>query len=172
VVEAKHHDHEIRYAPPTGEFVDAEHVVNYLHRSLIEIGNLVDGFNIVMDAQAQERAFGAPGEPGDADRLAHLAKRWNGFYEGLMDWAARLRGVSVHSDFRRAFELLARWAEDPVITYRTFVDDFVSQIDNLPTAITAGKPIRVDMTLTFAIPPEVSKAYNAEFKRLRRKLTR
>jgi len=172
VVEAKYHDHEIRYTPPTGEFVDAERVMDYLHRSLIEIGNLAANFNIIMDAEAQERAFGAPGEPGDTDRLAHLAKRWNGLYEGFMDWAARLRGVSVHDDFRQAFELLARYADDPVITYRIFVDDFVSQIDNLPAAITAGEPIHVDMTLTFVIPREVSKAYDAEFKRLRRKLAR
>ena len=44
---------------------------------------------LLNDEAALERAFGAPGQAGDPDMLAHLAMRWNSVYEEFFDWAAR-----------------------------------------------------------------------------------
>ena len=94
------------------------------------------------DEAAWERAFGAPGEDGDPERLTHLAKRLNHVYERFLDWAARLRGASVPSDFRNLLELAARFADPPVKEYRRFVDEYVTQANMLLADYAAGRPLR------------------------------
>jgi TIR domain len=172
-VEAKYRDHEIRYASASGEVVARGDIAGYISRRANDAKSLVSKMTkIVGDAVVQERAFGAPGQAGDIDRLAHLAKRWNSSYEELMDWAASVRGASAPSEFHNLLELLARYVDGPVEQYRLFVDDYVATVDAVPAAVAAGNKLRLEMSLTISIPDEVSQAYNAEFERLRNQLKR
>ena len=50
-------------------------------------------------------------------------------YEGLLDWAARLGGVSTSAAFRPLFESLARIGDRPIDDYRDFVGDFIGRLD-------------------------------------------
>lgn len=77
--------------------------------------------------------------------------RWSSVYEGLLDWSARLRGVSHSDRFDRAFELLAKFADEPIEEYREFVDDFVAHVDRIPSALAAKEPLVVALTLTLTI---------------------
>jgi TIR domain len=166
-VEAKYRDHEIGYAGPSGEIVERADIASYIKRRANDASVLAGKLTrLVSDKAAQERAFGALGQPGDADRLAHLAKRWNSAYEEFMDWAASLRGVSAPSEFRNLLDLLARYADGPVEQYRTFVDGFIAKVDALPAAIATGREVKLELTLTISIPEDVVQSYGAEFDRL------
>jgi TIR domain len=166
-VETKYRDHEIGYAAPSGEIVERAEIASYIKRQANDASVFAAKLTrLVSDKAAQERAFGAPGQPGDAGRLAHLAKRWNSTYEEFMDWAASLRGVSAPPEFRNLLDLLARYANGPVEQYRTFVDDFIAKVDALPAAIATGREVKLELTLTISIPEEVVQAYSAEFDRL------
>jgi hypothetical protein len=165
-VEGKYRDHEIRYAAPTGMLVREDGIPDYMSTAVDDVRRLIETLNLVINPAVQERAFGAPGQSGDADRIAHMAKRWNGIYEEFMDWAARLRGVSAPSKFHELLELLARYADGSVQNYREFVNDFVAQIDRLPSAIAAKEPVQIEMAIVVEVGDEVSEAYHAEFDRV------
>lgn len=166
-VEEKYRDHEIRYAPSTGEIVEEDEVFDYIGIKATDAQNLAQKLQqLVTNEDARERAFGAPGEPGDPDRIAHLANRWNSVYEEFIDWAARLRGVSVDSSFRPLLELLARYAEKPVEQYREFVDRFVSQADELPAVIAAGGQPQLSVSLHLSIDEDAARAFEAELEKV------
>jgi TIR domain len=166
-VEAKYRDHEIQYAAVAGEVVRRADIANYISRRTSDASRLARKItSLVSDKTVQERAFGAPGQTGDPDRIAHLAKRWNSVYEEFMDWAASLRGASVPSEYDNLLELLARYSDGPVEQYRMFVDEFVAKVDAVPAALAAGNEVRLEMALVVSIPDEVETAYEAEFNRL------
>lgn len=170
-VEAKYRDHEIHYASAVGEIVRRADIASYISRRASDASRLAAKLTrLVNDKVAQERAFGAPGQADDPDRLAHLAKRWNSVYEEFMDWAASLRGASAPSEYDSLLELLARYAEGPVEQYRAFVDDYVAKVDAVPAALAAGNEVTLEMALIVSIPDEVKTAYDTEFDRLRNQL--
>jgi hypothetical protein len=119
-----------------------------------------------MSASAQENAVGALGQAGNAEGIAHLASRWNEFYESLMDWVAQLRGAIVPSGSQNAVELLAKLAEVSIRDYRKFVDDLVAYNDELPRLVAAGEDVHIKLTLQLTIPGEATRALSAELERL------
>lgn len=165
-IESKYRDFEIRYAALHDESLKSEEFLDYVRRAVNDAQYLSSSLMRVMGPDIQERAFGAPGQLGDPDRIAHLAKRWNSIYEAFMDWAARVRGVSAPSEFHHTLELLARYADDPVRTYRKFVDDLVAQTDGIPEAIAKDEPLRIELTLSLNIPDEATQAFQAELERV------
>ena len=90
----------------------------------------------------------------------------NSIYGGLMDWAAKVRGVSRPSRFDRYIELLSSVNDSSISAYRKFVDDLVAYDDELPVRIAAGEPSVLEMNIRFTIPVETTKALNAEFARI------
>jgi hypothetical protein len=184
-VEAKYRDHELRYAPASREVViggevasyigqlnDFDNIVNYISRRFKDAANLAQEMSgLIKDEAALEQAFGAPGQDGDAERLAHLAKRWNNVYEEFLDWAASLRGASVPSEFQDLLELAARYADEPVEKYRRFVEEYAAQVnaiyDRVPAAMAAGRSIEFEVKLVLSYREGVINDYVAELNRLR-----
>jgi hypothetical protein len=170
-IEAKYRDNEIRYAAASREVVDKSDIFPYISQRANDAIRLAGKLtSLVNNEDARTRAFGPPGQPGDPERLAHLAKRWNSVYEEFLDWAARVRGVSAPSEFHNLLELLAPYADPPVEQYRQFVDEYVSRVDAISAALAAGEVVRIEMTLTISIPDEITKPYMVEIDRLVEKL--
>jgi hypothetical protein len=169
LIEDRYRDHEMRYATRHGEPLDRGATLQFIKLAMGDARYLATTLDRVMNQDVQERAFGAPGVPGDPERLWHLASRWNSIYGNFIDWAAVVRGVRAPSEFSAALECLAQMADSPIATYRRFVDDFVGRMDELPRAIARGEPIVIEMTLKLDIPPETTAAFNAEMHRLKRR---
>jgi serine/threonine protein kinase len=183
-VEVKYRDYELRYAPMSGEVAvsgasasyigqlnDMNTILEYINRQMNDSMNLAQKMeDLFNDEAARERAFGAPGENGDAERLTHLAKRLNNVYEQFLDWAAGLRGASVPPEFRNLLELAARFADSPVKEYRRFVDEYVVQANVLLEDYAAGRPLRIEAHLVLSISEEVINDYKAELTRLNSRL--
>jgi len=177
-VEAKYRNREIHYAVPSREAVTGEVIAGYIEYTGQRFGDLasftrvISGIINVNDKVAMERAFGAPFQEGDPERLAHLAKRWNSVYEGFLDWAAGLRGINAPSELQNLLELAARCVDVPLEKYRRFVDQYVAQVEILPAAIAAGEPLRIEASLILPNPDEDLKNYQTELNRLRSRLSR
>lgn len=159
-LESKYRDHEMRYAAPSGIAIRLEDLAEYLQAATGAASRLSGSLNQVMDAKVQEKAFGAPGESGDAERILHMATRWTGIYEGFMDWSAKIRGTVVPSGYADVVEALARYSEASVENYRDFVDRFVEQVDRIPAALEAGEPLTVEMKVVLEIPEDVKAAFD------------
>jgi hypothetical protein len=167
-LEGKYRDHEVGYAAPTGEFVSRENIFQYVNQAVDDVGRVTDTMGRLFDSAVQERALGAPGVSGDPDRISHLAMRINSCYEELIDWAARLRGVSTPSEFHGVLDLLARYVDDPITAYRTYIDGYVEAMDGVPATLATGGTLVFENVLELRISPEVTRAYHAEMDRLKR----
>ena len=165
-VEGKYRDYLVGYAPPTGEVVSRLEAGLYIDKALRDTMQLVEEFaRIMKDSDAQERAFGPPGEDGNPEALADYAKRMSGMYEGLMDWASKLRGAGIPSEFAKYVWLVASINDSSISAYREFVNDYVAANDRLPAQIAAGESVRHNWTLRFDIPDETLNAIQAEADR-------
>ncbi len=166
-VENKYREYLRGYAAPGGAVIaNYQDFAAYVDKAMRDAQQLMGEVPRVWSRDAQERAFGAPGEDGDAEAIERLAKSMNGIYEGLMDWTAKVRGVNRPSAFDRYFDLLSSINDSSISVYREFVDDLVAYDDELPARIAAGQPSKLDMNIRFTIPAETTKALNAEFARV------
>jgi hypothetical protein len=170
-LEEKWRDNEIRYARRTGKYMDQETAIDYLTSAAHDAMMIADGLNRVLDSDAQNSAFGAPGEPADPARIEHLAMRLISVYEEFLDWAANLRGVGVPSQLQNALELAARLAELPARQIREFVDYYVAQVEQIPEQLLRGEPVRLEMTLKIDIDDDALSAFTNELERLGKELT-
>jgi hypothetical protein len=166
-LEGAYLDHEMGYADPSGVHVADDDAGPFLQAKLAEVRALIGTLSRVMAPEVQERAIGAPGEPGDPDRIKRLAERWTSIYGGLLTWAARLRGTARGEEFDVAFELVARMAEGPIVEYRRFVDDYVAFADGIPAALASGTPHILTRTLMLEIPDGLTGELSAEIDRLK-----
>ncbi len=162
----KYRDHEMRYPAQSSDHVTIDDAADYLRQTLDDVRGLVPSMVGLFEPSTLERAFGAPGDPGDPDRIQHLAKRLTSGYERLMDWAARVRGVARPPELDQLFELLARFADRPIAQYREFVDDIVSWADRIPAALAAKAPLNATITLTLSIDEDVSDGFTRELHRV------
>jgi hypothetical protein len=119
-----------------------------------------------MEPDVQERGFGPSGQPGDPDRIRHLAERWTSVYGDLMKWAARLRAASKSSTYRDLFEVLARLIDGPVQEYRDFVDLLTREVDRVPRALAAHKRLEISLVLTLTMDEKAQQALSEELARL------
>lgn len=165
----KYLDHEVGYAPPTGDAIAAHEAEQRLDEGLNELQRIVGQVGPVFAEQAQTAAFGRRGEPGNPERIDHLAKRMAATYEDLLDWSRRLRGVTVPVDYRNAYVLLSKLVDQPVKEYREFVDTVVREIDRLPAYLADPEgegPFEVTLRLTLTMDDAALQAYLAERQRL------
>jgi serine/threonine protein kinase len=174
--EAKYSDREVHYSPPSAEAVTADDIVRYVEyidQQFDDAMSLAREVGVIInmnDEAALEQAFGAAFQPGDPERLAQLAKRWNGFYVRFLDWAVGLKEINAPSELRNLLEIIARFANEPLEKYRRFVDEYVAQVDEFPARIAVGEPLRIEGSISLSSPDEVAEAYVTELNRLRNRL--
>ncbi len=164
-LEPKRHDQMIGYAARTGVNVPATEVVAFAQTALAEAQSIADNFNAVLSSEVQDAAFGLPGEPGDVDRILHMAERFASVYEELMDWATRLRGCSVGNDHaRNAYIALAKTADGNVEHLRSFVESLVTELDTLIDRLDAGEAIVIQPVVTLDLDVDLIAAFNRELE--------
>lgn len=173
-LEMKWHDHNMPPFRRTVVISDAKDALTYLGDEFGNVRALVNAMGVVHSTEAQEQAFGAPGESGDPVRIEHLAKRVIQTYEGILDWAAMIRGVEPPEVLQDVFEVAARMADRPLTQFRQFVDRVVLEIDKVPTLLAdpdaIEEPITIVLNLTLEIDDDVAAEFDQKMKRANRKI--
>lgn len=166
-VEPQYLDHQLQYRPPVAERVADEEFKDFIQDALDDVVRIIENANSTFGSPLQEKAFGPPGTPGDPASIKHYADRLTGFYEGLIAWAARLRGVRINPDLRTVLDLTTRLVDASVESYRTFVDDFVAMADGpmTETIRTRGR-LEMAITLEITVDEQISDAISKEIDRL------
>jgi hypothetical protein len=165
-LDGKYKDHVMEYAARTGVHLTGDTIQPFFSQATSDIQVTIENFNQVLDPAVQEAAFGAPGTPGDPDRIAHLAKRYASVYEDLMDWSATLRGASTSGEHgRRSLRTLAKAADQPVQAVRDFVSDYVEVADTMLEKTQNGEALDITMTVTFELDDGLMDSALEELKR-------
>lgn len=162
-------DYQVGYVAEIGPRVPVSELGGYLSDASSRVTLVVRNFNKLLDGKAQTRAFGEPGQPGDARLIEHLARRLIDIYGDLLTWAARIRGIRVDEEAERAVELLAQYVDSPIEAIREFVTDYVRQINEISEILRSGvpdSPIEITMSIVLDIPDSTSKEFHREIDRL------
>ena len=162
----QYRDHELGYVSPSGLAVEEDDAALVLSRHFNEAQTILSNVERLLTPENSERAFGPIGASGDADRIIHLADRVIGVYRELLTWSARMRGAVVPSEYRRAFNLAARFVASPIRQVHEFVDVVVAQGDRLPASIRRGEPSPVKLTLVLSLDEGIEDEFQRELRRL------
>lgn len=130
--EDKWQDHQLRLPHGTRRDVDESSFSEVLRREVGWMRRQVSAMDRVFDPEITEKAFGPRGEPGDPLLIRRIAEGVIRIYEGLMDWAANIRTMSVDDDYEEVLELTARMADGPVRQIHDFVQLVADQIARIP----------------------------------------
>ena len=132
---------------------------------MADFGACITNVVKMINPRARERAFGLPGQPGDPALIEHIAKRFIGVYEEILDIAARLRGAGVSSNMESVMEYAARLADAPLKQIRDFIDQLVVETDTIPERLALDEDVNINLTLTLAIDDETSAQLHREMER-------
>lgn len=171
-LEKKWHDYEIPPHRRIYEIQDVAEASRFLSEEMNQIAGLAEALGRVFPREIQERAFGPPGVEGDAHRIEHLAERVISTYEGILDWAFRVREVRPPELLVPPFEVVPMMADRPLRKFREFVDSAVTELDRLHSVIEEekpDKPITLTLDLYLELDEEIMEEYNRRIKRARRK---
>ncbi len=168
-LESKWDDHELRLPRGPKQDFDRMSALGYLTREMGWVRTQLEVLGRILSPETSEAAFGEPGEPGDPEKIAGLARRVLSMYEALMDWAAGLRNISVPEDFRELREATACFVDQAIKEMRRFVDDAAEMTARLPELVAQAiddEPVQVVMRLTLTIDPAVEQRYMTALRRL------
>lgn len=161
-LEDKYRDHVIEFAPHNGEVVLEDDGLSWLASKLISVSRIVDNLDRVLSDDAQVAAFGRPGEPGDPERIIHLANRLTGIYGELLDWAAGIRATGFDDDaVQHVANAEARLADLPIQQLREFVERYLQHMDGLTARLLAGEDVHLTFTVKIDMDPEAHEIYHS-----------
>jgi hypothetical protein len=173
-LEMKWHDHNMPPFQRTHHVPDVQDASAYLSNEFGNMRALVHSMASVFSREAQEDAFGAPGEPGDQVRIEHSARRIIQTYEGILDWAAAIRRIEPPDVLQEVFEIAPRMADKPLVTFREFVDRVVFEMDKLPELLANlnenDEPVTIPLDLTLDMDDQVMAEFNKRMERAKRKV--
>jgi hypothetical protein len=152
-------DHRIGYASP-GEYVPDGNVRQIAQTELARLSGIVSSFDRVLGGRGQVDAFGAPGDSGDPVLIEHFARRLVDILRDLLNWSTGVLALASDSDESRAvFEMLARFADQPIESIRTFIDNFELEMDGLTERISSGENAQIDLVVKFDLPEKITADY-------------
>jgi hypothetical protein len=151
------------FAPLTGQAYFGMDAFDFLRTVPGFATTLVEGFNAIFQPDVLERALGAPGEPGDPERLMHLTQRLLDVYEGFLDEAARVRGASLPDEFQEAQKAAGIFGSNVIEEVRTFVAECVKSMEALPELVDGRSeddpPATLTLTLTLTLDDHVNQRF-------------
>ncbi len=159
-------DHEVGYAEPTGERVSDDEAGDFLQQAMDDARAIIDKLMRTMEPELQQRAVGAPGEPGDPSRILHLATRWSSTYAAMLSWAGRIRGASHSARYDRMFDLCGHLLDVAIDSYRRWLGGITEFADGIPTALASNRPHVVTATLVVNIDDALLAEIKDEADRL------
>lgn len=150
---------------PTYQLDEVFDVTTWITGRLSDISNIIDQIGRAMN-DGMERAVGKPGEPGDAQRIYHLAKRLADGYEQLLDWTLQFYRVSTPDQFKRLIELASSFSSNALKEIESYSSTLYATLAEYIANASSYPPGTFQkITLTLTSPP--TDAFLDEIQRLR-----
>lgn len=149
-LEGKWLDHELKLPRGPRREANSDGTVAFLKSEMSWAIRKIENVQVAFEPELLQRAFGAPGEHGDPERIEHVARAILQMYESMMDWGASLRNTVVPPRYEELLELVARMVDGPLRQIREFIQavaDQVARVEILLEEATESDPNEVSFTL-------------------------
>ncbi|MGQ0554528.1 MAG: DUF4062 domain-containing protein [Nitrospiraceae bacterium] len=114
----------VRFAEPVAE----GEVIRWMQTRMHELEGLVTSATELMNVSAR-KAFGRPGEPGDAEEIIWVARMLGTILENSLEWAQRILCADVEPPFESLTKELSLSADDLIRQLQNFPIDALKQIE-------------------------------------------
>ncbi|MEX2100000.1 MAG: hypothetical protein WEB19_01165 [Acidimicrobiia bacterium] len=132
---------------------------------------LVEDFERIFDQDDVIRAFGAPGEPGNARRIIDLAEALIVAHDRMLQWTERARSIKAIDELAPLVQLHTALLDGPNKQVDDYIDRWIEFADELPQLLEAAEqgrePVELDMSLIITIDEDVLERFKAQAARLR-----
>jgi hypothetical protein len=160
-------DHRIAYATSNNKRVASpDSALDFARTGMADIGSLADLLTKVLNPEAFREALGNRGEPGDPDRIIHIATRFIDCYEHLLKVASNLRGATVDFEFKNLVELTARITDQPLREIDDFIDEFLELMDGVCEQLTAGESVDLQLVVKISLDDNLISEFARERERI------
>lgn len=163
-------DDQLGYAAPSGERADSGAAVGrFVIDRMDELLVLVKQVEDFMLTPAFVGAFGSPGDENSADAngVVHTANRLMDYHERFLALVERCRGLTVASDHVGLVNDFAQLLDIPIAAYRTFIDDFVQRVGEMPQMLRYARgtveldPVVLNMDVSDQLLARITKQISA-----------
>lgn len=170
--ETRWRDFQLGYTLKVGPVIEPTQIPSVMSERMSHASAITRNLEHVLAPIAQERAFGRPGEPGDAVLIQHMAGRLIDLYQLLLGWVEETRALRVPDWAERLKELAASFVRQPLQRTHDFVDEFIIEIEQAIANLTNGSSMHVEITmrLTFKIDESIVREFQRELQRVRKRI--
>ena len=151
--------YSIRKVPLSDDHVS----LNWIREQVGAATSMIDPLQKLMTVELQ-RAWGAPGIPGDPREILHVCKLIQRAAQVIVDWEENVRSFEVTDNLKATYDLL------PGIAARQ-----LEKVKDLPAALRSGveyamahpgKPHEIRFKAEFDLPAGWEKKFQREIRRL------
>lgn len=169
-LESKRFDYFLGHRDGGRMLLDEDGAIAHLEAAFSEVQQVISGAERWLSQDAQDKALGPPGVPGDPELIRHLTGRLLGVYESLIDWAIDLRSERPPAHMLRLFELASLHARASITGFESFVETLVEETDQASAALAGrdGGTATIAVTYVMTIDPDVIKQFEKEARIVRR----
>lgn len=134
---------------------------DWIQTRLHELKGLVDSVNILLDQSAQ-KAFGVPGEPGDAEEIIWVSQMIGKLLETVLTWSKRIRCAHVEEPFNKLMPELALFADQIIKQLNEFPIESLGKIKDALGS--SNSETRQELKLSMTIELANLDAYERAFE--------
>lgn len=168
-LESKYWEHFLRYAPRNGTVEHGSGIDLIRDRNVLLSEIIKVAVDTLFTEATQEKAFGARGVPGDADRIVHLGELFVRTFDEILEWARGIHGTSYANDHARtAARIQAQFADQQLHAMHELAQKLRSVADTLVERLTAGDELDMTVPLVFEVDPELEREFKAALDKLSR----
>jgi hypothetical protein len=142
------HDSALGFVAPTGAHLyTGPEVARFVTERMNDLALLVNQVESFMLTPAFVGMFGDPSDEStaDADGIVHTANRLMDYHERFLAMSEFCRGLSVPGQYADLMRDCAGLTDVPLQGYRTFVDEFVERVNEMPELLRwASGPVEAD----------------------------
>ncbi|WP_099021697.1 hypothetical protein [Mycolicibacterium palauense] len=165
-------DHLFRFAKPTGERArDSREVGQFVVDAMQDYAQLIQQMEDFMFSGPFVAIMCSPHDEASADAEAvyHCAMRLMDFYDRILAFSERARGLAAPSTYADLLNNVALLSDSGIDGYHRFIDEFVQRVAEMPAIMLAanggevqGEPI----VLTFDSPTELLETIGEQLRSL------
>jgi hypothetical protein len=165
--QALYGEYQSQVVSPTGEHISDPPANVRLMTS--QISAVVAAATGALSAESLERAFGAPGSPGDEAAIRAVATQLVTAYGQLAAWGIKVRNSDVDPIWQPAYLALSKYVSLPLHEFQDFSAAFSAVTGRVVAQLRAGQTPteKIALELKITIDPNAIAEFNAALEALK-----